>query len=80
MLSLESEDGDNSSAAAAAEVGADDFMQTPLPTEKGIQISIGLESLVMLYIIGFAIIIVAVCVSSITVMRLKPREILSKMS
>ena len=78
-VQVESDDDDNSSAAAA-EVGADDFMQTPLPTEKGIQISIGLESLVMLYIIGFAIIIVAVCVSSITVMRLKPREILSKMS
>ena len=79
-VQVESEDDDNSSAAAAAEAGVDDFMQTPLPTEKGIQISIGLESLVILYIIGFAIIIVAVCVSSITVMRLKPREILSKMS
>ena len=32
------------------------------------------------YLIGLAIVIVAVSASSITVMRLKPREILSKMS
>ena len=42
--------------------------------------SVGLDNLAQLYLIGLAIIIVAVSVSSITVMRLNPREILSKMS
>ena len=41
---------------------------------------VGLDNLAQLYLIGLAIIIVAVSASSITVMRLKPREILSKMS
>ena len=42
--------------------------------------SVGLDNLAQLYLIGLAIVIVAVSTSSITVMRLKPREILSKMS
>lgn len=72
------EEDDNS--FAAIEVGADTLIQKPLPTENGIQVFIGVDSLALLYLIGFAIIIVAVSVSSITVMRLNPREILSKMS
>lgn len=79
--SVQVEQEDNSSSAAVAvEVGADTLIQKPLPTENGIQVSIGLDSLALLYLIGFVIIIVAVSISSITVMRLKPREILSKMS
>lgn len=76
------EDGEIASAAAAAavDVGEDTLIQKPLPTENGIQVFVGLDSLALLYVIGLAIIIVAVSVSSITVMRLKPREILSKMS
>ncbi len=73
-------DDDVVSAAAAVDVGADTLIQKPLPTENGIQVSVGLDNLVQLYLIGLAIIIVAVSASSITVMRLKPREILSKMS
>ena len=68
------------SAAAAVDVGADTLIQKPLPTDNGIQVSVGLDNLAQLYLIGLAIIIVAVSASSITVMRLKPREILSKMS
>ena len=68
------------SAAAAVDVGADTLIQKPLPTENGIQVSVGLDNLAQLYLIGLAVIIVAVSASSITVMRLKPREILSKMS
>ncbi len=68
------------SAAAAVDVGADTLIQKPLPTENGIQVSVGLDNLIQLYLIGLAIIIVAVSASSITVMRLKPRKILSKMS
>lgn len=71
---------DGAVAAASAEVGADDLLQPSLPTENGIEVSVGLYNLALLYLIGFAIIIVAVSVSSVTVMRLKPREILSKMS
>ena len=75
-------DDDNElvSAAAAVDVGADNLLQKPLPTENGIQVSVEGEDLGRLYLIGFAVIAAAVSVSSITVMRLKPREILSKMS
>lgn len=79
--SVQVEQEDNSSSAATAvEVGADTIIQKPLPAENGIHVSVGLDSLILLYLIGFVIIIVAVSISSITVMRLKPREILSKMS
>lgn len=79
--SVQVEQEDNSSSAATAvEVGADTLIQKPLPAENGIHVSVGLDSLILLYLIGFVIIIVAVSISSITVMRLKPREILSKMS
>ena len=75
------EQEDNSSATpSAVDVGADTLIQKPLPTENGIQVSVEPDSLALFYLIGFAIIIVAVSISSITVMRLKPREILSKMS
>ena len=79
-MQTESEDEESVSAAVAVDVGADNLIQKPLPTENGIQVFIGLDNLAQLYWIGFAIIIVAVSASSITVMRLKPREILSKMS
>ncbi len=71
---------DDVAAAAAVDVGADDLIPKPLPAENGIQVSVGLDSLAQLYLIGLAIVIVAVSTSSITVMRLTPREILSKMS
>ena len=73
-------DNEDSSLPSSVEVGADTLLQKPLPTEDGIQVSVGLNNLAQLYLIGFAVIIVAVSTSSITVMRLKPREILSKMS
>lgn len=47
---------------------------------KSIDVKIGYDDLFRLYLIGFSIIILSVGISSITVMRLKPREILSKMS
>ncbi len=76
----EDEDEDDVSAAAAVDIGADYLIEKPLPTENGIQVSVGADNLAWLYLIGFAIIIMAVSTSSITVMRLNPREILSKMS
>ena len=45
-----------------------------------IHISVDILDMLQLYLIGFAIITVSVILSSGTVMRLKPREILSKMS
>ena len=69
---VEQEDNSGSIAATAVEVGGDPLIQKPLPTENVIQVSVELDSLVLLYMIGFSIIIVAVSVSSITVMRLKP--------
>lgn len=79
--SVQVEQEDNSSSTpSAVDVGADTLIQKPLPTENGIQVSVEPDSLALFYLIGFAIIIVAVSISTITVMRLKPREILSKMS
>lgn len=45
-----------------------------------LDVSIGLDNMAELYLIGFVIIVLSVGVSSASVMRLKPREILSKMS
>lgn len=79
--SMHADDEDGSSVAAASvEVGADELSQPDLPAENGIEISVGLTDLVLLYLIGATVIVAAVSVSSVTVMRLKPREILSKMS
>ena len=80
MRSEPEDDVDVTAVAAGVEVGADNLIQRPLPAEDGIEVSVGVDNLVQLYLIGFAIIIVAVSISSVTVMRLKPREILSKMS
>ena len=74
------EDIDVVSVAASANVDANALIQAPLPAESGIRVTVGASSLALLYVIGFIIIMVAVAMSSITVMRLNPREILSKMS
>ena len=69
--SVQVEQEDNSSSTpSAVDVGADTLIQKPLPTENGIQVSVEPDSLALFYLIGFAIIIVAVSISSITVMRL----------
>ena len=47
---------------------------------KEISVTVSLFSMLQLYLIGFAIITLSVVASSGAVMRLKPREILSKMS
>ena len=73
-------DDEITAGAVGVDVGADTLIQKPLPTENGIRVTVNFENLLHLYLIGTAIIIVAVSISSVTVMRLKPREILSKMS
>lgn len=45
-----------------------------------ISVAIGVYNLIQLYLFGFAIILISVGVSGTTVMRFKPKEILSKMS
>ena len=55
----------------------------PIPNKdfpEPLSVSVGLDSMVKLYLIGFAIIVFSVGVSSAAVMRLKPGEILAKMS
>ncbi len=63
---------DGESAAALAE--------TERTQETQLHTTVGIYSMLQLYVIGIAIIIVSTGVSSLTVMRLKPREILSRMS
>lgn len=65
--------------ASSVEFGAETIIQKPV-VDNSIKVSVGFNSLIQLYLIGFSVIIIAVGISSITVMRLKPREILSKMS
>lgn len=48
--------------------------------ETDIQVSIGMEDILWLYLTGFIIIVISVVASSVSVMRLKPREILARMS
>lgn len=54
------------------------------PSQKALSeplsVNIGFDNMAELYLIGFAIIILSVGVASSSVMRLKPQEILSKMS
>ena len=50
------------------------------PEVESINVAIGDDSMVQLCLIGFVIIIFSVGISGATVMRLRPREILSKMS
>ena len=45
-----------------------------------IKVEITLPDILQLYTIGFSIIFISVTISSISVMRLKPREILARMS
>ncbi len=48
--------------------------------ENDLHISIQTEQVVLLFMIGTGIVVIASSIASMTVMRLKPREILSKMS
>ena len=69
-----------SDRGGSAVVGDDASLINADTSIQHIQISVGVVDLAELYLIGFAVIIAAVGVSSVTVMRLNPREILSKMS
>lgn len=51
-----------------------------LETIEELKVSVNGNDVMLVYLIGGMIIIVAVMISSITILRLKPKEILSKMS
>ena len=54
---------------------------TGIGIEEGeIHVEISIEEIVMVYIIGVAIIIIATTISTFSIMHLKPRELLTKMS
>ena len=54
---------------------------TEIGMEEGkIHVEISVEEIVMVYIIGIAIIIIATTISTFSIMHLKPRELLTKMS
>lgn len=77
---VQTETEEGGTEVKAAEAGGETLFEQSKPEESGIDVSVGLSDLVRLYLIGFAVIAAAVSTSSVTVMRLKPREILSKMS
>ena len=58
--------------------GGESIQKTTTP--EPLNVAIGFDNMAELYLIGFAIIVLSVGISSASVMRLKPREILSKMS
>lgn len=76
----EEEAGRDASASVAVEVGGDDLAPQLRSAESGLQVVVRLDSLAELYLIGMGIVVVAVGASSIVVMRLKPREIMVRMS
>ena len=45
-----------------------------------LDIQVQSEEMVMLFILGIGIVVISAGISSISIMRLKPREILTKMS
>ncbi|MNI48024.1 FtsX-like permease family protein [compost metagenome] len=73
---------DDGKAAKATADGAIDSSEESdaLDEISNMDIRVSFYNMIQLYFMGFSIIILSVGMSSITVMRLKPREILSKMS
>lgn len=54
---------------------------TEMDMEKGeLYVKISIEEIVIVYVIGMAIIIIATTISTFSIMHLKPRELLTKMS
>ena len=72
-------DPDASPAGNAPQEGAADTNREA-DNAAGLSVAIGPDAMLQLYLIGFAIIILSVGISSASVMRLNPKKILSKMS
>ena len=76
MNEVQQEDGISAGTRGEAQAVIDDEnIETP-----ELQVTVQLRDMGQLFLIGIAIVTVSAGISSITVMRLKPREILSKMS
>lgn len=72
---VQSDDGLSANRGEARTAGS-----TPKIEPPELQVTVQLEELGLLFLIGIGIVTVSAGISSISVMRLKPREILSKMS
>ena len=72
---VQSDDGLSANRGEAGTAGS-----TPKIEPPELQVTVQLEELGLLFLIGIGIVTVSAGISSISVMRLKPREILSKMS
>lgn len=71
---------DNKVATAVTGSAGNGDKIAQIPEVESIDVSIGADSMVQLCFIGLTVIILSVGISGTTVMRLKPGEILSKMS
>ena len=69
---------DGISAGSRGEAGMD--MGTQEIAMPQLQVTVQIQDMGVLFLIGLGIVTVSAGISSISVMRLKPREILSKMS
>ena len=72
---VQEDDGLSGNRGEAQNSNPDTVVESP-----ELQVSIQLEELGLLFVIGIGIVTVSAGIASISVMRLKPREILSKMS
>ena len=72
---VQSDDGLTANRGESGTAGS-----TPKTEPPELQVTIQLEELGLLFLIGIGIVTVSAGISSISVMRLKPREVLSKMS
>ena len=74
----EAQQEDGLSAGTRGEAGTD--TDEPEIETPELQVRVQLEEMGLLFLLGIGIVTVSAGISSISVMRLKPREILSKMS
>lgn len=80
IASTENKEDDSDSMVATLDDSYDGGSSTDMVQSKGLETKVGGIEILALYIIGTFIIILSVGNSSMYVFRLKPREILSKMS
>lgn len=80
VVDEQDDDVRNGAVAEALEAEVSGEENPTFSKVENIQVAIVLDNMIQLYLIGFVIIILSVGASSAVVMRLKPRDILSKMS
>lgn len=82
QLSSDKQDEDDalSSGVRGEAIANSNILEEPKTQVPDLQVSIQWEEMVLMFLIGIGIAAVSAGFSSISVMRLNPREILSKMS